>query len=170
MLKVHEEEKSEEEKAVKNNEHFIKDLEKCLDRSKNKRENAIKQFDTLMVAISTAGIGFVTAYIKDLEGDLLFARISQMAFVICLFINLFSHVISLLVNTKVENLAQDDLNAARYGHYPRGIKNANDFEKRQDEKYKKKTRLDYLVISLNILAFLLLAGAVVMFMLFATAC
>lgn len=166
MLRIHEEEKLAKEKAERNNDYFIGDLEKQLDRSKNKSESAIKQFDTLMIAISTAGIGFVAAYIKDLDGDLFLARMSQSFFVGCLFINLFSHIFSSWVNTKVVKYAEDDLNVARYKHFPDGIVDEDEFETHQDNRYKKKKRIDITIITLNIISMMILLVAIILFLVF----
>lgn len=166
MLQIHKEEQEKKEEEAKQYEHYIKALEKYHDRSKDKKEHAIKQFDALLVGISTAGIGFVTLYIKGLQAELLFARISQLAFVFCLFTNLFSHVFSHFANKRVEEIAKDDLEAAKYGRYPKGI-SKDTFEEHQENRCRKKERFDMTVQVLNIMSFVLLLSAVVTFVIFA---
>jgi len=76
---------------------YLRLAEKNLDKSREKHEYAIKQFDTLMIALSTAALGFTSNYIKDelTTKDLFWARTSQILFLICLLSNLFSHLFSL---------------------------------------------------------------------------
>jgi hypothetical protein len=151
----------------RNNDFFIEDLEKHLERSKNKAESSIKQFDTLMIAISTVGIGFVTAYIKDMNHDLFLARLSQLIFVACLFLNLFSHMFSSWVNRRVEKYALEELNFAKYKCFPVGIINEVQFEEFQTKRYDNKRWLDCIIITLNMLSFISLSFAVSLFLFFA---
>lgn len=153
-------------KKKQEQEDYVKSLEKHYDRSKDKKEYAMKQFDTLMVGISTAGIGFVTLYIKDMSTDLWLARIAQVTFVISLFANLASHFASMEANRRAEKIALDDLNAERYDIYPEGT-NQDTFEEYQTGKNDENKKFNKIVKTLNFLSFILLLSAVVVFMIFA---
>jgi hypothetical protein len=47
-----------------NNDFYIKQLEKHLDRSKNKKDDSVKRFDVLVVSLAVLGLGFVSDYTK----------------------------------------------------------------------------------------------------------
>lgn len=166
-ISTSESQKTEEEKKAER-AHYLKMLEKYYDRSKDKKEHAVKQFDALVVGISTAGVGFVTLYIKDMHADLWLARISQLLFVVCLFANLASHLFSQHVNGIVEKIALIDLDAEAYGRYPEGVTEEK-FHDFQDEKCREKEKLDNLVIWFNRIALGLLVLAVIAFIIFAIA-
>lgn len=157
-----------EEQIKAERAHYLKMLEKYYDRSKDKKEHAVKQFDALVVGISTAGIGFVTLYIKDMHADLWLARISQLLFVTCLFANLASHLFSQHVNGIVEKIALIDLDAEAYGRYPEGVTEET-FHDFQDEKCREKEKFDKVVVWFNRIALGLLVTAVITFIIFAIA-
>lgn len=158
---------SEEDKEYKRKiEIYISALEKHRDKSKERKEYAIKQFDTLMIALSTAGLGFVMNYIKDLKNvDLTLAVIAQILFLCCLLTNLFSHVFSMFENDYALQNADEKLDKERYDH----IKENEElmlFNLTQFIRDKKIALYGKIVRAMNVGAFLLLISAILTFVFF----
>lgn len=156
----------EEKEYQRKHEVYLRDLEKHVDKSKERKEYAIKQFDTLMIALSTAGLGFVSTYIKDMDTNILLARISQTAFLCCILANLFSHIASMWCNECALENAEELLRERRYNE----ITEEEDRINFQITQFQRDNRMRFygkIVKALNVFAFLCLFSAIVTFFIFA---
>lgn len=160
-------EKQEEVEHKKKMDIYIRHLEKHVDKSKERYEYAIKQFDTLMIGLSTVGIGFVANYIKELHVGLTLAYISQFGFVTCFFMNLFSHLASMKCNKSAMLNAKQEYEAEAYGTYENDNEGLVKYEIIQELRRKEIQLFGSIVRVLNVLSFLSLVFAVVCFIVFA---
>jgi uncharacterized membrane protein len=159
---------TEEFKAQKkeNWKTYVRISEKTMDKAIEKQEYAMKQFDTLIVALSTAGLGFVSNYIKDLKGDLFWARSSQILFVSSLLVMLIAHLVSMRANnvghkTKAKQFAVDSFGEEHISGF-----NQKEYDEFQRKGRRKIKRLNRTVITLNTIAFVSLFSAIGSFVYF----
>lgn len=148
-------------------EHYIKYLDKATDDAKNRQEYAVKQFDTMMIALSTAGLGFVLNYTKDMKTDLTMARFSMFAFLSCLIINLISHLLSMRANRVSLNLIERNCYKYKYGIHMDHKMTDDQFKKYSDRKESIRKFYNRLIRASNFMAFITLLIAIASFILFA---
>lgn len=154
---------SEQEIKKKKDENwnnYLRIKEKNIDKALERKDYAIKQFDTLMIALSTAGLGFISNYIKDDNGDLFWARASQIIFLMCLIANLLSHIFSMWTNSIGHRNMCREFEVDCYGE-----DHIEGFDQRMYdiEQYVAKKRVKYLnttIRALNVSAFLFLITAI----------
>lgn len=159
--------KKKEEAYKRKMEIYLRHLEKHVDKSKERYEYAVKQFDTLMITLSTVGLGFVSAYIKGMEGDLSLAYIAQIGFLACFFSNLFSHLSSMRCNKNAMMNAKEEFEAESYDSFNGDNEGKIKYEITQELRNKEIKLFGTIVRVLNILSFVFLSFAVVCFIVFA---
>ena len=162
--------KKERKKDIEHNrkmEIYLKHLEKHLDKSKERYEYAVKQFDTLMIAISTAGLGFTASYIKDMNGDLTLANCAQIGFLVCFFINLLSHLASMRSNKNSELNALEEFEAESYNSFEEDETAKIKHEITQAYRNREIYVLTIIIKTLNTASFIVLVAAVICFLIFA---
>lgn len=145
---------------------YLRRLEKQFDKSKERYDYAIKQFDALMITLSTVGIGFISNYTKDMEGDLTLAYISQLIFTICFFSNLISHLASKRCYKISQIIDNAELDSEHYNIH-RNQDAAEKFKKAQDKMNAQMGLYNIVVKVLNSISFLSLSSAVICFVVFA---
>lgn len=169
-----------------NNDFYIKQLEKHLDRSKNKKDDSVKRFDVLVVSLAVLGLGFVSDYIKgidDKESSL--AHYSQILFVVGIISNLVSQIISIKSNSNAVKAATLELNFEREDQFKElellnddlspddkeQLKTARDrtnwLHKKDMDKFDKSVQIyNRTIILLNWISFICLIVGLVSFLIF----
>ncbi len=150
-------------KKEENWKTYLRISEKNIDKALERRDYAIKQFDTLMIALSTAGLGFTSSYIKDDVGDLLLARISQLIFLGCLISTLLSHIFSMWANnigykSSIKEFEVDCYGEEHVENFNKGI-----YLKNQRKARRQVIALNSFIRLLNILSFGSLITAISLF-------
>lgn len=154
-----------EENFKKKMDIYLSELIKHRDKSKERKEYAIKQFDTLMIGLSTAGLGFVMNYLKNINNtDLTLALISQLLFLGCLLTNLFSHIFSMFANENALENAIKSLDKENYDDL--NEEETIEFYLSQQIRVKKMKLYGSIVKIMNIIAFLMLLSAIILFVIF----
>lgn len=148
-------------------EIYLKHLEKHMDKSRDRYEYAVKQFDTLMIAISTAGLGFIASYIKNMAGDLTLAYCAQIGFLICFFTNLLSHLASMRCNQNALLNAKEEFEVESYDSFAEDETGRVKYELTQNLRNREIAIFKLIIKTLNVASFLFLASSVICFIVFA---
>ncbi len=151
------------DKKAENWKAYLRIQEKNLDKAAERRDYAIKQFDTLMIALSTAGLGFTSNYIKGQTGDTYWARVSQILFLACLVINLLSHLFSMWSHRVGCEASNKEFEVDLYGEdHVQGFEQVI-HDTFQLKSKRRKRILNNMVRACNIIAFATLCSAITCF-------
>lgn len=151
------------DKKAENWKAYLRIQEKNLDKAAERKDYAIKQFDTLMIALSTAGLGFTSNYIKDQTGDTYWARVSQILFLACLVTNLLSHLFSMWSHRVGCEASNKEFEVDLYGEDHTEGFNQIAHDKFQHKSKHTKSRLNHIVRACNVIAPILLLLAITSF-------
>lgn len=138
---------------------YLRLAEKNLDKVRERHEYSVKQFDTLMIALSTAALGFTSNYIKEDTTNLFWARTSQILFLICLLSNLFSHLFSMWAHKAGLKRDSKEFQLDSYGK-----DHVVDYNECEQLKWSKYIRVYNVIVRVfNILSFSALILGIVSF-------